>query len=158
MIKQFLMNLLLTGIWVALTGSFMLINFAFGFALGFFLLWMLSQEDDNKRYFNRVPKIISFFFSFLFEMLKANWEVAYDVITPGFFMRPGIVKYPLTAETDMEITMLSNLISLTPGTLILDVSDDKKVLYIHVMYLKSKDLFVKHTQEKFENKLLEILR
>jgi multicomponent Na+:H+ antiporter subunit E len=158
MIKQFLMNLLLTGIWVALTGNFMLVNFTFGFTLGFFLLWMLAQEGDSNRYFNRLPKVIGFFFSFLFEMLKANWEVAYDVITPGFFMRPGIVKYPLKAETDMEITMLSNLISLTPGTLILDVSDDKKVLYIHVMYLKSKELFIEHTREKFENKLLEILR
>lgn len=158
MVRHFLMNLLLTSIWVALTGSFMPINFAFGFLLGFFLLWMLSRESGNTRYFNRVPQIISFGFFFLYEMLKANFEVAYDVITPRYFMKPGIVQYPLLAETDMEITMLSNLISLTPGTLILDVSDDRKVLYIHVMYLKSKEIFIKNLQEGFEKRLLEILR
>lgn len=95
---------------------------------------------------------------FLKEMLKANFEVAYDVITPKFFMKPGIVKYPLTATTDMEITLLSNLISLTPGTLILDLSDDRKVLYIHVMYLKSRDKFVNHIKNGLERRLLELMR
>ena len=158
MIKQLLMNLLLTFIWVALTGTFSLVNFLFGFFLGYFLLWMLSRESGNTQYFSRVPKIIGFISFFLYEVVKANWEVAYDVITPKYFMKPGIVKYPLTAKTDMEITMLSSIISLTPGTLILDVSDDKTVLYIHVMYLKNKDLFIKSIQEGFEKKLLEILR
>jgi multicomponent Na+:H+ antiporter subunit E len=158
MIKKFLMNLLLTFIWVALTGSFALVNFTFGLALGFFILWMLSRNSGDVRYFNRVPKMISFVFFFLYEMLRANLEVAYDVITPKYFMKPGIIKYPLSAKTDMEITMLCNLISLTPGTLILDVSDDKKVVYIHVMYVKNRDLFVRQMKEGFEKRLLEILR
>lgn len=91
-------------------------------------------------------------------MLKANLEVAYDVITPKFFMKPGIVKFPLTAETDLEITMLANCISLTPGTLIVAVSDDRKAIFVHVMYLKDRDQFVKKVKNGLERRILEILR
>lgn len=156
--KQLLLNLLLTFVWVALTGSFLFTNFFFGFVLGYFILWLLYSRDPGETYFDRLPKIISFIFFFLYELMVANLEVAYDLITPRFFMKPGIVRFELTAKTDMEITMLSNLISLTPGNLILDVSDDKKVLYIHVMYLPDRDKFVKRIKEGFERRLLNILR
>ncbi|MDQ0110158.1 multicomponent Na+:H+ antiporter subunit E [Chitinophaga terrae (ex Kim and Jung 2007)] len=158
MIKQFLLNIMLTLIWVMLTGELVVVNFAFGFILSYMILWIVGEEDDSKRYFTRVPAIISFIFFFIYEMLKANLHVAYDVITPRFFMKPGIVKYPLDARTNLEITFFTNLISLTPGTLILDVSDDKKVVYIHVMYLEDKDAFIQQIKGGLEKRLLDILR
>jgi multicomponent Na+:H+ antiporter subunit E len=94
----------------------------------------------------------------MYELLKANIEVAYDVITPSFYMAPGIVKIPLDAKSSLEITLLANLITLTPGTLSLDVSDDKKVLYVHVMYLRNKEQFITNIKTGFEKRLLEILR
>ena len=133
MIKQFLMNLLLSFIWVALTGSMYYTNFLFGFLLGFFILWVMNRNEVDQRYFYRVPKTISFLFFFFYQMIIANLQVAYDVITPKYFFKPGIVKYRMDAKSDFEINLLSTFISLTPGTLILDVSDDKKILYIHVM-------------------------
>ena len=57
-------------------------------------------------------------------------------------MKPGIVKIPLDLETDVEITLLASLITLTPGTLSLDVSKDKKVLYVHSMYVYDKADFI----------------
>ncbi|MCY4781602.1 Na+/H+ antiporter subunit E [Sphingobacterium sp. UT-1RO-CII-1] len=158
MVKNFLMNLLLSGIWVALTGSLYYTNFLFGFFLGFFILWIMNREEADKRYFTRVPKIIMFAFYFLYQLLKANMQVAFDVITPRYFFKPGIVRYPMTAETDFEINLLSMMISLTPGTLIIDVSDDKKAIYIHVMYLTDPESFVKETKTGLERRLLEILR
>jgi multicomponent Na+:H+ antiporter subunit E len=152
------MNLLLTLIWVALTGEFTFINFSFGFILSFFILWLMARTPEEKRYFDRLPKIISFTFFFFKELIKANLQVAYDVITPKFYMQPGIVKIPLDATTDLEITLLANLITLTPGTLSLDVSDDKKVLYVHAMYIKDKDQFIQSVKTGFERRLLEILR
>lgn len=151
------MNLLLSFVWVALTGSVTFPNFYFGFVLGFFILW-LTHRDDDKRYFNRVPKIIGFFLYFLFEMIKANIQVAFDVITPRFFMQPGIINYPMDAKTDFEINMLSTVIALTPGTLVMDVSQDKKVIYIHVMYLRDKEKFIREFKNGSERRLLEILR
>lgn len=158
MIKHFLMNLLLSFIWVALTGSMYYSNFLFGFLLGFFILWIMNRHETDQRYFNRVPKTIGFVLFFLYELIVANIQVAYDVITPKYFFKPGIVKYPLEAESDIEINLLSTVISMTPGTLIIDISEDKKSLYIHVMYLKDRDTFVAQIKNGFEKKLLEILR
>jgi multicomponent Na+:H+ antiporter subunit E len=159
MIKQLLMNLLLTVIWMALTGMFGFINFVFGFLLSFFILWIMSHSNRNsEKYFNRFPRVISFIFFFLYELLKANREVAFHVISPVLYIKPGIVKIPLDAKTDLEITLLANLIGLTPGTLALDVSDDKKVIYVHAMYIKDKEQFIQNIKTGFEKKLLEILR
>ncbi len=158
MIKHFLMNLLLSFIWVALTGSMYYSNFLFGFMIGFLILWVMNRNEDDQRYFYRVPKTIGFLFFFLYEMLVANFQVAYDVITPKYFFQPGIIRYPLEATTDLEINLLSTIISMTPGTLILDISEDKKSLFIHVMYLKDKDKFITQMKNGFEKKLLEILR
>lgn len=158
MIKHFLMNLLLSFIWVALTGSMYYSNFVFGFMLGFFVLWIMNRNETDQRYFYRVPKTIGFLLFLFYKMVMANIEVAYDVITPKYFFKPGIICYPMDAKTDLEINLLSTIISMTPGTLILDISDDKKSLYIHVMYLKSKEKFLQETKNGFEKKLLEVLR
>lgn len=152
------MNLLLSFIWVALTGSMYYSNFLFGFLIGFFILWIMNREETDRRYFNRVPKTIGFFIFFLYEMIVANIQVAYDVITPNYFFKPGIVRYPMEANSDIEINLLSTVISMTPGTLILDISEDKKSLYIHVMYLRDRDAFIAQIKNGFERRLLEILR
>lgn len=152
------MNLLLSFIWVALTGSMYYSNFLFGFLLGFFILWVMNLNEGDQRYFNRVPKTIGLFLYFIYEMLVANLQVAYDVITPKYFFKPGIVRYPLEATSDLEINLLSTMISLTPGTLILDISEDKKSIFIHVMYLKNKEQFIRQIKNGFEKKLLEITR
>jgi multicomponent Na+:H+ antiporter subunit E len=158
MTKNFLMNLLLSFLWVALTGSLSYSGFLFGFILGFFVLWIMNRNEKDRRYFYRLPKIFSFVFYFLYQLLKANALVAYDVVTPKYFFRPGIVRYPLNARSDFEINLLSTLISLTPGTLIMDVSEDKKTLYIHAMYLKTPEAFVEELRTGIERRLLEILR
>ncbi len=160
MIQHLLMNLMLTFVWVAITGTLDFINFLFGYILGFAILWLIERKNGKKKkkYFYRVPKIIGFVLYFIYDLLKANFKIAYDVITPKYFMSPGIVAYPLRTENDFEITMLSNVISLTPGTLIIDVSEDKQALYIHTMYLTDKDKFIEHIRKNIENRLLEILR
>src|SRR5690606_30679297 len=154
MIRLFLMNLLLSFIWVALTGSMYYSNFLFGFLLGFFILWIMNRHEVDQRYFYRVPKTIGFVFYFLYEMIMATMHVVYDVITPSHFAKPGIVPFPMEAKTDLEIHPLSTVISMTPGTLILDISEDRKSLFIHVMYLKSKDDFITQIQNGFEKRLL----
>lgn len=159
MIKtKFLSNLLLSFIWVALTGTFTLEYFIFGFMLSYAIMWIISTKRHEDQYFKRGPKLVAFFFFFIYELVKANMQVAYDVITPRYYMKPGIIRIPLAANTDLEITLLANLISLTPGTLSLDVSDDKKVLYVHAMYVEDKEAFIHSIKNGFERKLLDILR
>lgn len=155
--NSFISNLILTFIWVAITGNFIFQNFLFGFIASFFILRLVASKEQRK-YFKIFPKVIAFIFFFIYELIKANLQVAYEVLTPHYNMSPGIVKVPLDAETDIEITFLANLISLTPGTLSIDVSDNKKVLYVHSMYIKDRESFIAGIKNGFEKRILEILR
>ena len=112
----------------------------------------------TQKYFVILPRIFGFILFFIYELIKANIQVAYDVITIKFYMTPGIVSVPLDVKSDLEITLLANLISLTPGTLSLDVSTDKKVLYVHSMYITDKQEFIESIKNGFEKRLLKILR
>lgn len=95
---------------------------------------------------------------FLWEVLLANLRLAYDVVTPRYHMRPGIIALPLDAETDVEITLLANLISLTPGSLSLEVSADHKVLYIHAMYIDDVHAVQQRLKRSFERRVIEVTR
>jgi multicomponent Na+:H+ antiporter subunit E len=73
-------------------------------------------------------------------------------------MRPAIIAIRLDARTDVEITLLSNLIALTPGSLGLDVSDDHSVLYVHGMFVDDPEAFRRSIKHGLERRLLELLR
>lgn len=154
----FLMNILLTLVWAALTGKFDYGNFIFGFILSYAVLWVITRGTERAKYFSRVPRILAFIGFFIKELIKANIQVAYDVITPRNHMKPAIVGIPLDAATELEITLLANFITLTPGTLSMDVSDDKKTIYVHAMYVEDKEAFIHSIKNGFERKLLDILR
>lgn len=110
------------------------------------------------RLFRRVPALLRFVLFFLWELWLANLRVARDVLTPGYSMRPAVLAVALTARTDLEITLLANLISLTPGTLSLDVSTDRRMLYIHAMYVDDPEDYRRYIQHEFERRLLEVFR
>ena len=154
--NRFLTNLILTFIWVALTGSFTFANIFFGFILSYFVLFVITRGSGRARYFRLVPKLISFVIYFIYQLIKANVQVAWEVGTPKLHMTPGIVGVPLDVKSDAQITLLANMITLTPGTLSLDVSEDKKVLYVHSMYITNREEFVRDIKDGFEKRILEI--
>ncbi len=151
-------NIALALIWMALTGSFTGANLVLGFVLGYVVLALtLGRKPAVRKYLLKVPQFFAFVGYFFWELLLSNLKVAYDVLTPTHHMCPGVIAMPLDAETDGEITIVANLISLTPGTLSLDVSSDKKVLYIHVMYLDDRDAVIRSIKV-LEARALQVLR
>lgn len=156
-----LINLVLALIWVALTGDFTPINFAFGFAVGFAMLWLArrSTGQSTPTYFGKLWLIVGFAIFFIVEVIKANLRVARNVVSPLHRLRPAIVAVPLDVATDAEITLLANLITLTPGTLSLDVSEDRKTLYVHSIEVGSDiDAFTSEIKNGFERRVMEVLR
>jgi multicomponent Na+:H+ antiporter subunit E len=131
-VKALAWNLLLALVWVVLTGSFTGGNFLVGFAFGYLIL---AFATPSGRYARKVPQVLWFAVLFLWDLVKANLRVAYDVVTPSHRMRPAVIGIPLELESDGAITLLANLITVTPGTLTLDVSPDRSTLYIHAMYM-----------------------
>ena len=154
----FTLNLFLAIVWAAIAGMFSLGGLMAGFALGYLVLWVTRHLYDDTRYFRRVFKAIALFAYFVTELVRSSFRVAYDVLTPTINARPGIVAVPLDARTDAEITLLANLIGLTPGSLGLDVSSDRKTLYVHVMFLEDPDKTRDEIKNGLERRLLEVMR
>ncbi len=77
---------------------------------------------------------------FIWECLKANIDVAYRVIHPNRPIKPGIVKVKTFLKSDTALTFLANSITLTPGTLSVDIDEDKGCLYIHWINVKDQDI------------------
>jgi multicomponent Na+:H+ antiporter subunit E len=94
----------------------------------------------------------------VYELVLANIRMTLDVVRPGTTMRPGVIRVPLDVTTDGEILMLSALINLTPGSIALDVSDDRRTLYVHVMHIKSPEESRREIKDGFERRVLELFR
>jgi len=106
----------------------------------------------------KLPLLIRFLGFYLKELLLANLRVAHDALTPAHHMRPAILGIPLDARTDFEILLLVNLITMTPGTVSLDVSTDRRVLYLHAMYVGDPAQLRQQIKNKLERRVLELLR
>jgi len=155
----FLCNMLIALFWTLLTGHVSVGNLGVGFVLGYVALSLLYPATELKTsYFQKTLQLVRFVLFFTKELLVSTWWVAQNVVKPLPLMRPGVVGIPLDARTDLEITMLANIISLTPGTLSLDVSEDRKTLYIHAMYVVNPDDLRKEIKDGLERRLLELLR
>ena len=158
----FLLNVALAIIWVALTGEAHFINFLEGFLLSGLVIWVLyGTVDDPPPYrgFTRVryrylPRFIIYFCK---ELIIASLTVTYYIIAPQRKLTPGVVAVPLDLKTDLQITVLANLITLTPGTLSLDVSTDRQVIYVHTITMKDAQSFREGIKSGFEKRVLEIL-
>lgn len=153
-----LWNILLALAWVAMNGEFTYQSFVVGFLLGFLILFFAQRGAGSPGYVRKVWQVAGLLVFFIKELVVANLRVAYDVLTPGYRMRPGILAVPLDASTDLEITLLANLITLTPGTLSLDVSNDRRTLYIHAMYADDPEAVKRSIKHGFERRILEVLR
>jgi multicomponent Na+:H+ antiporter subunit E len=152
----FAVNLLLAGVWAGLTASFTLSTLLVGFAIGFGALWMAQPLfGGTDIYFKRVWRILRLAGFFLYELVVSSVRVAWDVITPTQLSNPAIIEMPLDVKSDFEILLVTNLISLTPGTLSLDVTPDRSTLIVHAMFADDPDALVRELKDGMERMVRE---
>ena len=154
----FAFNVLLAIGFMIVLDSFTLQSLLAGFILGFAALWLTHSHASQTSYFGRTFKVLKLIVFFAKELLISNLRVVWDVITPAHISRPGIVRVPLDAKTDFEIMMVANLISLTPGTLSIDLSEDRRYLYVHVMFMQDVAEIRREFKQGLEKRVLEVLR
>jgi multicomponent Na+:H+ antiporter subunit E len=155
---MFVWNLLLAIGWVVLTGRFTLGDLFLGFGVGYAVLLVARRVLHPSTYFEKVWQAVTFAFFFVKELVLANLRVAHDVVTPTHHMRPGVLAIPLDARTNAEITLFANVITLTPGSMTLDVSEDRTMLYVHVMYIDDIEAIKRRIKDGFERRAVELLR
>jgi multicomponent Na+:H+ antiporter subunit E len=151
-------NIVFALIWASVTGSFTALNIGFGFVLSALALFLLREDIRTTGYFARGRRIFSLFMLFMKELALSAWKVAVMVVAPRLDLKPGIFAFPLTVDRDFEITLLANLITLTPGTLSVDVSEDRKVLYVHAIDCSDPEGAIRDIADGFEKKIMEAFR
>ncbi len=94
------------------------------------------------RLLRRTPHIVFALLYFTYELVVANARLAWDVITPGLPTTAGIIQVPTAARTDAELFLVANAISMTPGTLTLEIDKEGGWLFVHTLYAEDRGHFL----------------
>jgi len=95
---------------------------------------------------------------FVRELIRSALRVSWLVLQPRPLLRPGIIAYPLSVTSDRQIVLLANMITLTPGTLSIDVSDDRRTLFIHVLDVVDREALIGQIAAGFETQILRTIK
>lgn len=104
----------------------------------------------------RLAHLLEFIGFFHWQLLLANLRLAREVLGPVSRLHPGVVAIPLDLTGDGEVTVLSNIVTLTPGTLSLDASSDDKVLYVHVANISDVEDVRREIKHGFERRIRRV--
>ncbi|SEM61304.1 multisubunit sodium/proton antiporter, MrpE subunit [Mesobacillus persicus] len=155
---QMLLNFFLAFLWMFLKTSFTPAAFVVGFFWGLVILFIFRSYFPDRFYLHRVVAIIKLFLLFIKELILSNLNVLKHVLKPKMDIKPGIFALPIDLQKDWEIMLLGNLITLTPGTLTVDISDDNKILYIHAVNIDDVKESVDSIKNTFEKAIMEVSR
>ncbi len=154
------LTLVLAFVWASVTGDFSVLNLMLGAGISVVALWVIREHVTTPNYFKKLVRMTALAVLFFYELSISALRVGLLVLSPDLKSRlkPGIVAFPLSVKTDVEITLLANLITLTPGTLSVDVSADRKILYVHAIAVPSKQALIKDIASGFEARILEVFK
>jgi len=154
----FAINLILAFVWAALNGGIGLVSLIVGFTIGYGVIFILQPLFGTSRYCGKIYDALQLVLYFFYELVVSSLKVAWDVLTPMHKSQPAVVAVPIEAATDAEITVLANLVSLTPGSLSIDISEDRSHLLVHAMFVDDPELFKAEIKHGMEKRLLEAMR
>jgi multicomponent Na+:H+ antiporter subunit E len=148
-------HVLLGVLWTALTPSYTVPSFMLGVLVAHLALRVSHGRPASTR---KIRLFIGFLGFFAKEVVVSAVRVAVDALAPRPRLRPAVVELPLDVRTEGQITLLAILITLTPGTLALDVSSDRRTLYLHAMFAADADRVRRDIKLGFERRVLELAR
>ena len=155
---QIVINIVIALMWMFLSESYTFTTFLVGYIIGIILLYVLRRFIPDAFYLNRVLKVIKLLLLFKKELILSNIDIVKLVYKPKLDVQPGIFALPTELKSNWEITLLANLISLTPGTLSIAVSEDYSKIYIHAMDIPDVVESINDIKETFEKAIMEVTR
>lgn len=158
MYKQILLNLTVAFVWMFFFDSWTFNMFFIGYAIGLALIYVLHNFMKEPFYFRKVIAVIKLLLLFMKELILSSWEVLKQIMRPTIAIRPGIIAVPTELRSDWEMAAFALLITLTPGTLALEVSPEQDTLYIHAMDIQDAEQTIQQIQNTFEQAIMEVSR
>ncbi|MGF1659179.1 MAG: Na+/H+ antiporter subunit E [Rubrimonas sp.] len=128
------LNLMIALAWGVASGDFSASNLLLGFVAGFIALYAFDAVKGDHSYHRRTLAALGLALYFTYDLVASSVQVAWAVLFPSRAIQPRFVEVELDAESDVAIMLIANLTSLTPGTLSVDVSADRRRLLIHAMF------------------------
>lgn len=127
----------LTALWIGLWRSTTPATLITGLALAVALTWFVRRSDlHRERHRVRLHHLVRYFAHMLVALVRSNVQLAVEVLTPADRTRPGILEVRLPPSSEVVLTVIANSITLTPGTITLEVDPDTSTLQIHVLHLR----------------------
>lgn len=151
----FLMNILLAISWCALTSDPSLANFLVGFVIGYGAMALSPVRKISRGYFRRLPRILRLQFFFLRELFLSGLRATREVLSPVRRSQPKVIRVETSLRQRNQLLLLSQLISLTPGTLVLDVDETAGVLYVHTLFARDETGFLQDLRGGMERRVQE---
>lgn len=155
---QILLNFFIALVWMFLSSSMTVTTFVIGYLIGFLLLLVMRRFFNGRLYIDRLWAAFKLVVLFLKELTMSNIAVLLLVIKPKLDIQPRFFALPTDLEHDWEITLLSSLITLTPGTIVVHVSDDQNILYIHAIDADDVEDAIYSIKNTFEKAIKEVSR
>lgn len=155
---QLLINIVLAFLWVFMNGDFTVGTFVTGYIIGLVAVYILRNFLPGRFYLKRLYWMVRLFLVFIIELVKANVDVVRIVMAPKIDIHPGFYAYPSDLEEEWEVALLSTLITLTPGTVVVAISEDYSIIYIHGLDMDDADAEIANIKTSFENVIKEVAK
>lgn len=160
MAGQFLLNLFITLLWVLLKdeSELYLQTIMTGFIVGAFITLLMRRFFGGQFYLIRVYAILKLIIIFISETLQSSVVVIKHILSPKINIEPGIFTYETTLRSEWEVTALAMLLTLTPGSVVMEISETGNVLYIHAMDINRYKGDLERSLGIFEKAIMEVTR
>lgn len=156
MTLQILLNIVIAMVWMLLHDDWNTLSFFIGFVIGTMLIFALRRFFPGPFYGRKIWSIIKLFILFNVELVKSSAIVIAQVTRPKLNIQPGIFKLETKLKSDWEIMLLSNLLTLTPGSVVLEIAPREGILYLHAMDVTEFQDAIIRTKERFEHAIIEV--
>lgn len=143
-------------IWCGFSNNFKPHNIVLGIIFSSVITYLVIPKKLNFRV--NVFQMLLLFLYTIWELIRSSLEVAWDIITPKSKSQPKIIKLPLLCKHPLQISLFTNLISLTPGTLAVDIDEKNATVIIHVMFSQYEKQTVAFMKDVLEQKIIKVIQ
>ncbi|RDW22422.1 Na+/H+ antiporter subunit E [Oceanobacillus arenosus] len=157
---QFLTNLFIAFLWTLFQDEdyFKFTTFVTGYIVGIGIVYLMHRFFGERFYLGRFYAFLKLLLIFISELIQSSYLVLKHILSPKIRIKPGIFKYETILESDVEVTALAMLLTLTPGSVVIEVTPKGDTFYIHGMDVEESKEMLLRSLSKFEKAIMEVTR
>lgn len=160
MISQILLNMFIAFVWMMFQDEqvFSLTTFVYGYLVGIAIVFLMHRFFGERFYLSRIWAFFKLVLIFTSELIKSSFTVLGQILSPKITVKPGIFRYETQLRGDWEITTISMLLTLTPGSVVMEVTPERDAVYVHAIDVKETKEMLIGSLDRFEKAIMEVTR